>query len=214
MCVGFLVLILSIAVSPVQNGRKPGSDSEYLSWDSKRVNSIAKRMRVTGDVGGSFDFRITSTDKAYNYKLRATLFTPEMIRASARHWQLRERLTDDQTRALVIEAESVVGTVVMVEIDPREGSGVIPSGWISVLKAKDSNVEVKGTVTPSLRALKALSGTAQRDYAYDVFWVVFPSVDENGRTVLPDWTSEVELVVTIYNKRGKVTWKIPRGDRD
>jgi len=57
--------------------------------------------------------------------------------------------------------------------------------------------------------VKALAGTVQRDYAYDVFWVVFPLVDEKGQAILPESASEAELIVAIYNKQGKVTWQIP-----
>ena len=188
------------------------TDGAYLSWSLKQIDSIGKKMRVNGQVGGSFDFRVKSTEKSYNYKLRATWFTPEMIRASARFWQLRERLTDEQTRALVAEAEGVGDTVVMVEIDPREGSGVIPSNWLAVLRAKGSEREVRGTVSPALRQVKVLSGTMQRDYAYDLFWVVFPLVDDRGERLFGD-AATAELLVEISNKQGKVAWFIPESIR-
>jgi hypothetical protein len=88
-------------------------------------------MRVNGQVGGSFDFRITHTERSYNYKLRATWFTPEAARAAARLAQLSERLSDDQTQAIVDEIERVRGTIIMVELDPREGSGIIPLEWLT-----------------------------------------------------------------------------------
>jgi hypothetical protein len=97
-----------------------------------------------------------------------------MLRASARQKQIRERLSDDQTRALVREAEQAGDTLIMVELDPQEGCGIIPSDWIAVLRAKGSSVEAKGIITPELQSAKALLTTAQRDYAYDVFWVYFP----------------------------------------
>jgi hypothetical protein len=206
-----VIMLVSALILPVS--QTTASDTAYLSWSQDQINSIAKRMRVNGQVGGSFDFRIKSTEKSYNYKLRATWFTPEMIRASARYRQLRERLTDEQTRALVVEAESVGDTVVMVEIDPREGSGVIPSNWLAVLRAKDSEREVKGTVTPVLRQVKALSGTTQRDYAYDLFWVIFPLVDDRGERLFGGATT-AELLVEISNKQGKVAWPIPDAIRE
>ena len=190
-----------------------GADTKYLSWNSNAIDSITKKFRVNGQVGGSFDFRVRSTEHSYNYRLRATWFTPEMIRASARHWQSRERLSSEQTQALVAEAEGAGDTVIMVELDPREGSGIIPSNWVAVFRGKGSQTEVKGTVSPSLRSAKALSGTLPRDYAYDVFWVVFPLRDEKVSPVLPNSASEAELVVAIYNKEGKVTWPIPESIR-
>src|SRR5438094_702766 len=164
----------------------PADDTAYLSWTTNTIEAISKKFRVNGQVGGSFDFRIRGTERAYNYKLRATWFTPEMIQASVRYWQLRERLSEEQTQALVAEAEAVGDTVVMVELDPREGSGVIPSSWLAIFRAKGSSVEAKGMAVPAFRSVKALAGTVQRDYAYDVFWVVFPLVDEKGQAILPD----------------------------
>ena len=61
--------------------------------------------------------------------------------------------------------------------------------------------------------MKALAGTVQRDYAYDVFWVTFPLVDEKRQAILPDSASEAELIVTIYDKQGKVTWQIPESSK-
>jgi hypothetical protein len=102
--IGLIMLVCALIVPVWQT---TAGDTAYLARSQDQINSIAKKMRVNGQVGGSFDFRIKSTEKSYNYKLRATWFTPDMIRASARYWQLRERLTDEQTRALVSEAESV-----------------------------------------------------------------------------------------------------------
>jgi hypothetical protein len=59
-----------------------------------------------------------------------------------------------------------------------------------------------------LRSAKALAGVMRRDYDYDVFWVVFP-LFENNVSVLPPGTSEVELLVGIYNSEGRVSWQIP-----
>lgn len=184
-------------------------DSAYLAWSRTAVESIGQKMRVTGRVGGLFDSHGTHTERAHNYKLRATWFTPELIRASARYWQLQNRLSDDQTRALVREAESAGDIVIMVELDPNEGSGVIPNDWVAVLRTKESRAEVRGTLSPFLRDLKGVSGTFQRDYDYDVFWVVFQFADEKGRTVITEDATELELLVGVHNKSGKATWKIP-----
>jgi hypothetical protein len=170
-------------------------------------------MRSDGRVGGRFDTRILKTDRAYNYKLRATWLTPEVIRASARIEQLRSRLSDEQTRALVAEAEAAGHTVILVEIDPREGSGVIPLDWRAVLQAKDwkpgMREAVVGVNTPQLKLLKALTGVVRRDYSYDVFWVVFPLLGDTGSPVFGDGIRDVELIVGIHDKEGAVRWPIP-----
>ena len=69
--------------------------------DAKRAREIALSTRINGQVGKSFDLRITSTDRSYNYKLRASWMTPEVIRANARLLQLTRRLSDGRTDALV-----------------------------------------------------------------------------------------------------------------
>jgi len=49
-----------------------------------------------------------------------------VIQATARLLQLSERLSDGQVEELVREATAAGDVVILVEIDPREGSGVIP----------------------------------------------------------------------------------------
>ena len=81
-------------------------------------------------MGGRLDTRILSREHSYNYKLRATWLTPEVIRATARLAQVRNWLSVEETLALVAEAEAAGDTVILVEIDPREGSGVVPRGLV------------------------------------------------------------------------------------
>jgi hypothetical protein len=189
----------------------------YLSWTNEQAVNIGKAMRVNGKVGSSFDFRVTHTEHAVNYKLRATLLTPEVIRAAARIEQLRNRLTDDQTRALVAAADSAGDVVILVEIDPREGSGVIPLDWRAFLQPKGekpgSSFSIPGIKSPQLRNLKALSGVMRRDYDYDLFWVVFPLIENNVSVLSPN-VSKIELVVGIYNHEGRVTWQFPESVRE
>lgn len=111
-------------------------DEAYLTWTSKQAESIGTDAYKRGRVGGIWDTRGLKTERAHNYKLAATWLSPDVIRATARLIQLRSRLPEAETRALVAEAESIVGTVIIVEIDPREGSGVIPNDWGSVLAAE------------------------------------------------------------------------------
>lgn len=189
----------------------PTSD-EYLTWTADQSVNTGKGWRVNGRVGGAFDLRVIHTEHSYNYKLRATLMTPEAIRATARLEQLRLHLTDEQTRALVEEAERGNSLIALVEIDAREGSGVIPLDWRSSLRPggaiSESPSTISGTSTPALRNIKALSSVARRDYAYDIFWVVFPMTDQKGGPIWKSVPNSIELIVGIYNKEGRVTWAV------
>ncbi len=170
-------------------------------------------MRAQGRVGGLFDLRVRHTEKSYNYKLRATWLTPEVIRATARMKQLRDGLSDARTRALTGEADAIRDTVVLVEIDPREGSGVIPLDWGAFLGpaglSDDAPGRIQGIVDPALRNLSALAGVADRDYAYDVFWVRFALKREDGSPLFGGNQGQAELTIRIYGKTGRVAWPIP-----
>ncbi len=190
---------------------------DWLTLDAKTSRSTALSTRVNGQVGSSFDFRITGTDRSYNFKLRATWLTPEVIRATARLRQLADGLTDEEARKLVEEAEAAGDTVMIVEIDPREGSGIIPRDWTARLMPRGAKTgdgkEVKGVNAPHLREVPVLRSVAQRDYAYDLFWVVFPLRRADGQALFSDTDKEAELAVNIYNKEGRVRWQIPESIR-
>jgi hypothetical protein len=153
------------------------------------------------------------TDRAVNYKMRATLMSPEVIRASARLEQLRNRLSDEQTLQLVKDAEDAGDLVIMIELDPNEGSGVIPLDWRAILQprglADGAEGAVSGIKSPQFRALKALNGTARRDYDYDVFWVEFPFTDQNGKANFSADVKQLELIVGVYRSEGRVFWQVP-----
>lgn len=202
------------ALAPL--GQKAEADDDaYLSWSEKECLKVGDALRSKGRVGGFFDTRIVDRNKSYNYKLRATWLTPEVIRAAARLKQFEQVLTDEETLALVAKAESIGDTIILVEIDPREGSGIIPREWVALLRPKtdEPSIGVRGTKHPKLRSAKALSGTGERDYSYDVFWLVFPLVDNDGQPLLPESSREAELVVRIHNKEGRVSWPIPASIR-
>ncbi len=194
----------------------PAVGEDYLRWDAKRAMGVGRRMRVNGQVGGA-DWRVIRTERSYNYKLRATWLTEEVMRAAARLAQVSQGLSDEQTRGLVVEAEAVQETVVLVEIDPREGSGVIPLDWTAILRPRTQGAEPARSVTganlPKLRDVRALAGTERRDYAYDAFWVVFPLHTADGQPLFREADAEAELVVRIYDKVGKVRWPIPESIR-
>jgi hypothetical protein len=203
------VLILAFATAAALGQ----SSEEWLTWSAARAQGIGKAAYVRGRVGGLFDTRLLKTERSTNYKLAATWMTPDVVRATARMLQLSQRLTDDEARALVAEADAAGDTVVMVEIDPREGSGVIPNDWNAfmqpVLADGKAGRAVRGQNTPTLRDVKALAGTLRRNYDYDRFWVVFPLTHQDGTPVFPTDSTAGELVVRIHDREGRVKWPIP-----
>jgi hypothetical protein len=211
---GVLSVLAVLLCLPATEASPQTQPEAYLSWSADQAESVGKRMRSGGRVDG--DRGLLQTDRASSYKLRATWLTPEVIRASARLEQLRSRLTDAQTRALVAEAEAAGQTVVLVEIDPKEGSGVIPLDWRAVLQAEDwmpGMPAVVGVSTPQLKLAKALAGVVRRDYSYDIFWVVFPLIADTGSPVFGEATRDVELIVGIHGKEGAVSWPLPASIR-
>ena len=204
--------ILAIA-SVVVLALAQASDDAWLQWDATRAQAIGKAAYVQGRVGGIFDTRLLKTERSYNYKLAATWLNGDVIRAGARILQLTGRLSDDDTRQLVTDASAVGDTVVMVEIDPREGSGVIPNDWSALLQPatpKDQPARaVRGTSRPELREVKALAGVMRRNYDYDRFWVVFSLRHADGKPLFGPGDAEAELVVRIADREGRVKWPIP-----
>ena len=206
-CVFTLTCLFVVSDLPLR-GSARASDA-YLSWSAKQAEAIGTNAYRRGRVGGIFDMRMLKTERSYNYKLAATWLTPDTTRATARMLQLRSRLSVDETRALVDEAEAVSGTVVMVEIDPREGSGVIPNEWEAFLQPKDRPARaVRGALSPQLREVKALAGVLRRNYDYDRFWVTFP-LHKDGAPLFGDSDRMAELIVRIHEKEGRVEWPVP-----
>jgi hypothetical protein len=189
------------------------ADESWLTWPAARAQTIGKAAYVQGRVGGIFDTRLLKTERSYNYKLAATWMTADVIRATARSIQLADRLSDEEAKALVAEAEQAGDTVVMVEIDPREGSGVIPNDWAAFLQAAAPETAspraVRGQDTPKLREVKALAGVLRRNYDYDRFWVVFPLKHSDGKPLFTASDNQAELVVRIAGREGRVRWPVP-----
>lgn len=204
---------LTIALAWIGVPSAARQSADYLGWTREQAQRIGQGMRANGRVGGLFDLRVVHTERSYNYKLRATWLTPDVIRATARLAQLTDGLSAPETENLVKEADAVRDTVVLVEIDPREGSGVVPLEWQAFLGVKgaqpgDPSI-VKGKSVPALRDVRALSGVYRRDYNYERFWIVFPLRTEAGREMFADSASGADLVVRIYDKEGRVTWPVP-----
>jgi hypothetical protein len=192
------------------------NDIRVLS--TNKTSTLEKEMNQAADVqvGSRATMRLLKTERAINYKLAATWLTPEVIFASARALQLRGRLNDEQTLALVDEAQGADGdTVVMVDIDPNEGSGVVPLDWEVFLQPKGrADRAVAGVKTSKLREVRALQGVMRRNYDYDRFWVAFPLRGTEGQPLFRETDREAELIVRVYDREGRVTWPVPASIRE
>ena len=216
-----ILAIVSFAITPAwpqSNFAAGGSSDEYLTWNLKQAEKIGQSTVKEGRSGSRFDFRIMGQDKAFAYQVRATVFTPEVIRAAARFEQITNRLSADDARSLVAEAEAAGDLVMMIEIDPAEGSGVVPLDWRVFLQPggfkPGGDGAVPGVKSPHLRNIRVFRGVTKRDYEYDVFWVVFPLLDANKNPLFDASVSSFELMVGIYKKEGKITWPISPSLRD
>jgi hypothetical protein len=202
--------IVWLAVGAVLIGQAPGESERYLGWTARQAESVGQQWYAKGRVGGLFDTRILKTERSYNYKLAATWITPDVVRAVARLLQIQRRQTDDEARAMVKTGDAAGDTIIMVEIDPREGSGVIPNDWTAFLQAKGRPARVVGgRVEPRLRDVPALAGVLRRNYDYDRFWMVFPLQTGDGQPLFGSNDLEAELVVRIHDHEGRITWRIP-----
>lgn len=208
-----LSIIFSTALAA---GAALAAADEFLSWSPERCEQVGRAMYARGRVGRWLDTRLLKTERSHNYKLAATWLTPDVIRATARLLQISGRLSDAETRELVEEAETAGDTVVLVEIDPREGSGVIPLDWSAFLEfvgpGAPTSAALRGTIRPELRHAKALTGVLRRNYDYDRFWVVFPLAEGDG-SAIPASATEARLSVRIYDREGTVNWPIPSSVR-
>lgn len=202
---------LASAAAPYVAPQEPA----YSSWTASQAGDVIDKMLVKGRVAGTR--RILNTEQAQSYKLRALWLTPDVIGASARQLQLMERLTEVQTRALVEHAETPGYTIIMVDLDPDEGSGVIPPDWGVFLRAKTARKDegnwVRGLDKPALNEKKALAKALRRNYDYDRFWVMFPLQTDAGAPLFSPADREAELTVQIRGREERVKWPIPESIR-
>ena len=98
----------------------------------------------------------------------------------------------------------------LVELDPREGSGVIPRDWIARFGPRGAeDRQVVGQVVPDEGTWRRLTSAFPRDYSYDIFLLKFPAQVESDHRLFESTDTEAELVVRIYNKSGRVRWQTP-----
>jgi len=208
----FILALSSILVVGVSAMAQP---AEWQTWSMAQAESVGKSTYVKGQVGSRGTIRLLKTERAINYKLAATWLTPDVIFACARALQLRGRLSDEETLALADEAQESGDTIVIVDIDPNEGSGVVPLEWEVFLQPKGRpDRAVAGIKTAKLREVRALQGVIRRNYDYDRFWVAFPTSSKQGQPLFQETDREAELVVRIYEREGTVTWEIPASVRE
>jgi hypothetical protein len=190
----------------------------YLSWPRDRAEAVAKSTRARDNAGKVWwDTRGTRTERSSRYDVVATWMTPEVIQATARTLQLREGLSAEATKALVAAADHPGQTIVMIEIDPHEGSGVVPLDRQAYLlpfaTGKGIDGAASGVGKRELRDVRVLGGILRRDYAYDRFWMVFPLKNAEGQPLFGPQASEAEVVVRIYDKEARLKFPIPASIR-
>src|SRR5688500_11521263 len=153
-----LILLLSAASSQAAG---------WLDWSASQAQSIGKSTFQPARIGGGRV--LLNTERARSYKLGVTWLTPDVIRASIRLHQLSRRLDDPSAEALATEALKRRDLVFMVDIDPDEGSGVIPLDWQALIRVVSPSVQVPplaGTKAASLRGDPAFAGVLRRNYDY------------------------------------------------
>jgi hypothetical protein len=183
--------------------------SQGAYTNEKEARQFIDSMREKGRVGGRWDSRVTSTDRSYNYKLRATWLTPQILQAMGRLLEINKGLSPTEVQQILADIRPEAAHYILVELDPREGSGVIPQDWLA--RFGPSGVEdrqVAGQLLSEQGSWKKLIGALPRDYSYDIFIVRFPLEVREGIKVLDASVPEAELKVRIYSKMGSVRWRI------
>jgi hypothetical protein len=180
----------------------------WQEWSQSDAQRIAKSTVGTGRIAGGR--RLLNTERARSYKLRATWLTPDVVQGTARLLQIRSRLAPSLVEPLIADVLTPSETVVMIEIDPDEGSGVIPLDWEAFLQPRDETERsVAGRSRPALGDSKLLAESFPRNYDYDRFWMVFP-LSREGDPLFLESDSEAELVVRIYGREGGCTGRSVR----
>jgi len=191
-------------------GQSAAPPEAYLSWSEKQAEAVILAVMVKGRIAGTRQ-GVLNTDAPQKYDVRAIWMTPEVVRASTRLIQLAERLSEQETQALVKEAEAAGVLVVLIEVDPDEGSGVVPINWDAFLQARGAPpvAVVRGFENRRLQELRVLHNVVPRNYKYDRFWMVFPTQTKAGNPVFSAADREAELTVRIRGRETTLRWAIP-----
>jgi len=188
------------------------NETLYRSLSEKQARNLINSARVSGRVGGAFDLRITGTDRSFNYKLRATWITQDVVSALARVLVAAKGVPEEKALS-TLRALDGDWYYFLLELDPREGSGVIPNDWVARFgpQAQPSRAII-GEILPETETWNLIAGAFPRDYAYDVFLVRVAKKTGDHRTLETNDT-KAELTVGIYNKVGHVHWLVPEDRR-
>lgn len=185
------------------------NETLYKSLSEKQARNLISSARVSGRVGGAFDLRITSTDRSFNYKLRATWITQDVASALARVLVAAKGVPEDRALSTLRDLGDN-WYYFFLELDPREGSGVIPKDWVARFGPQaQPNRAMVGEILPETGTWSLLVSAFPRDYAYDTFLVRVAKETGDHRT-LEATDSEAELTVGIYNKVGRVHWPVAK----
>jgi hypothetical protein len=189
------------------------NDALYKSVSEKQARNLINSARVNGRVGGAFDLRVTSTDRSFNYKLRATWITQDVASALARVLVAAKGVPEEKALSVLRALDDDDWYYFFVELDPREGSGVIPKDWVARFGSPaEPGRAVVGEILPETEIWNLIASAFPRDYAYDVFLVRVAKKTGDRRT-LENTDSKAELTVGIYNKVGHVHWSVPEDRR-
>jgi hypothetical protein len=182
------------------------SSTAWHGWPLPEAQRVLKATVGTGRISGGR--RLLNTERARSYKLRAIWLSPDVIHAAARLFQIRNRMTPLAIEPLIANLHAPDETIVLIEIDPDEGSGVIPLDWGAFLQPRDEPERgVAGRQLPGLADSKVLAAAFPRNYDYDRFWIGFPLSGPGGPLFLTD-DDEAELIVRIHGRDGSVRWRI------
>ena len=203
------VLALLLAGSAAAQAPASGSWKDVTEKDARRLLTA---MRVNGQVGKTFDTRILSTDRSYNYKLRATWITADVAVAAARLLVATKGASAETAEGLVSEFTSPTWQYVLVEVDPREGSGVIPGDWTARFGPADvEGRDIGGEIVPDQAPWRTYVSAFPRNYDFDIFLVRFLTHKTDGAPVLESADRNAQLTVRIHDKAGRVRWPVPAG---
>jgi len=204
---GLAALLLPL-IAPAQ----PLSGGAWEKLTEKDARRTLLSTRVNGQVGKSWDTRILSTERSFNYKLRATWITRDVAAAAARLLVLMKGASSLTAENLIREFTLPSWHYVFIEIDPREGSGVIPRDWIARFgPSGNESQHISGEIIPEQDPWRTYVSVFPRNYDYDIFLVRFPTRTSDGAPLLDSTIKEAELAVRIHEKVGRVRWSILAG---
>jgi hypothetical protein len=164
MRIWVFVCCWSLAVATVATEQP----TTWQSWSRKDAEAVSRSTVARGRIAGGR--RWLNTELPHSYKVVAIWATSEVLQASARLLQLRDRLPQAQVDHLLRAAQRPGEIVVIIDLDPNEGSGVIPLDWEAFLQPRHAPERiVAGRKDSTLRDVKVLAAVAPRNYDYDRF---------------------------------------------